>query len=131
MSGFLASGFTTGGAEGNRPSWIEMVAAIQMMDTLRPAAEYIIQVLGLRFSPLRPLLVWSEEIYTASLFFLERHFLKYHGSTFAESFYGLSRIPSPSSSKSWSSRSSLTLFFTVILPYLKRKLKYFVKEHNP
>ena len=130
MSGFLSSGFTTG-ADATTPSWIEMVATTQMMDTLRPAAEYIIQVAGLRFKPLRPLLSWSEEVYTVSLFFLERHFLQYYGGTFAESFYGLSRVPLPSGQNSpLRSGVAPSLALTVLLPYLKRKLGHFVREHD-
>lgn len=100
------------------------------MESLRPAVEYLLKVLGLQFSSARFLLRWSEELNALGLIFLENHYLKYHGATFAETFYNLHRTPADSSAALPSSGRvrAVSIFFTVVLPYFKRQLGYYLEE---
>ena len=58
---------------------------------------------------------FSDELYLILDFILQKHFLKFHNSLFAENFYGLDRKLKNTNSV------TLTLLCNVLLPYLKLK----------
>ena len=58
---------------------------------------------------------FSDELYLILDFILQKHFLKFHNSLFAENFYGLERKLKNTNSV------TLTLLCNVLLPYLKLK----------
>lgn len=100
----LLYNFQPGSAEG-RPSFFELLLETQMMDSLKPALEYILSTLAQRYESLQSALNWSDELFLVFQLILERHYLKYHGSffvtyqkplfldgSFSENFYSLRRV---------------------------------------
>uniref|UniRef100_A0A6B2L9Q4 Peroxisome assembly protein 12 n=1 Tax=Arcella intermedia TaxID=1963864 RepID=A0A6B2L9Q4_9EUKA len=116
---------------------MELFLESQMVPSLKPALEWILQVAMQNRSRLYPVLQYIDEIFYGMVFVLERHYLKYYDSSFSENFYGLKRIvvtedgtkgaPLQKKHKLWS------LFFLVVVPYIKTKLdKYYEKNFtNP
>eukprot|EP01125_Pyxidicula_operculata_P009241 TRINITY_DN3054_c1_g1_i5.p2 TRINITY_DN3054_c1_g1~~TRINITY_DN3054_c1_g1_i5.p2 ORF type:complete len:366 (+),score=63.15 TRINITY_DN3054_c1_g1_i5:39-1136(+) len=122
-----------------KPSFFEMFLESQMMPSLKPAIEYIIEVFVQRYPSYYSLLNYTDEAFYTFLLILERHYLKHYDGSFAENFYGLKRAivtsgtndnPPPLRMK----HKLSTLFFLVVLPYIKTKLdKLYTKldnEHN-
>ncbi|KAG0167320.1 ubiquitin-protein ligase peroxin 12 [Apophysomyces sp. BC1015] len=119
-----------------RPSLFELVAQEKLRELLQPAVQYIVAVYAQRYPRLLIRVVNNhEEFYAALMFFVERHYLKEWGASFAENFYGLKRVSSayvdssaqkfglnnstPSLSRKEIRRSLLVL---VGLPYVKCRL---------
>ncbi|KAG9307200.1 hypothetical protein G9A89_017028 [Geosiphon pyriformis] len=83
-----------------RPSLFELIAQGKMHEMLQPAVKYILSVYAQRYPRyLLRIVNKHDEIYTFIMFFVERHYLKEWGASFAENFYGLKRIRSIQSSR--------------------------------
>ncbi|KAF7725478.1 ubiquitin-protein ligase peroxin 12 [Apophysomyces ossiformis] len=78
-----------------RPSIFELVAQEKLRELLQPAVQYILAIYAQRYPRLLiPVVNNHEEFYAALMFFVERHYLKEWGASFAENFYGLKRVSS-------------------------------------
>ncbi|THH02397.1 hypothetical protein EW026_g447 [Hermanssonia centrifuga] len=79
-----------------KPSLFELVAQEQLRDLLQPALKYVLSVFAQRYPRyLIRIVNRHEEFYAALMFFVERHYLRTHGASFAENFYGLKRRRTP------------------------------------
>lgn len=119
----------TGGGDVNRPSFFEMMAQQQMMPTFKPALKYIFSVLSQRNPEMDWFVRHNDELFHAGWLLIEHHYLKYYGASFSENFYGLKRQriqPVPGDGKDSFEMTGkdklLSLFFLVVVPYLKQKL---------
>jgi hypothetical protein len=112
-----------------QPSFIEMFLESQMVPSLKPALEWILQIVAQKYNRLYPVLEWMDEIFYGVVFILERHYLKKYDGSFSENFYSLKRvIVTPDGKKAQLTRRHKLwcLFFLVVVPYLKTKLdKYY------
>ncbi|KAI8385038.1 Pex12 amino terminal region-domain-containing protein [Radiomyces spectabilis] len=127
-----------------RPSLFELVAQEKLRELLQPAVQYLLAIYAQRYPRYLIRVVNNhEEFYAALMFFVERHYLKEWGASFAENFYGLKRVAAalgnkksvklPSSNAQ--STPSLTkseinksLFMLVALPYIKCKLDLYYQK---
>jgi len=116
----------------NQPSFIEMFLETQMIPSLKPALEWVMGIIAQRYNRLYPAMEYMDEIFYGVVFILERHYLKHYDGSFSENFYGLKRVivtpdgktppPLRRIHKLWS------LFFLVVMPYLKTKLDKYYKN---
>lgn len=125
------------GGDGARPTFFEMSATEHLPTSLRAALLYFLGVMAQRRPILHRVLDFSDEGYAALMFLLEFHSLKTTDSSFAESLYGLRRIPatdalpqqqgpqasSPGPRPLTGKQRAASVFFLVGLPYLKYKLE--------
>ncbi|KAF9924854.1 ubiquitin-protein ligase peroxin 12 [Linnemannia zychae] len=85
-----------GGAQQDRPSLFELIAQDKMREMLEPALRYVIAVYAQRYPRyLIRIVNRYEEFYAVLMFFVERHYLREYGASFAENFYGLKRVRTP------------------------------------
>ncbi|KAK3834060.1 MAG: Pex12 amino terminal region-domain-containing protein [Linnemannia gamsii] len=85
-----------GGAQADRPSLFELIAQDKMREMLEPALRYVIAVYAQRYPRyLIRIVNRYEEFYAVLMFFVERHYLREYGASFAENFYGLKRVRAP------------------------------------
>ncbi|KAG0338177.1 ubiquitin-protein ligase peroxin 12 [Podila humilis] len=85
-----------GGAQADRPSLFELIAQDKMREMLEPALRYVIAVYAQRYPRyLIRIVNRYEEFYAILMFFVERHYLREYGASFAENFYGLKRVRAP------------------------------------
>ncbi|KAF9310349.1 ubiquitin-protein ligase peroxin 12 [Podila horticola] len=85
-----------GGAQADRPSLFELIAQDKMREMLEPALRYVIAVYAQRYPRyLIRIVNRYEEFYAILMFFVERHYLREYGASFAENFYGLKRLRAP------------------------------------
>ncbi|XP_060601531.1 peroxisome assembly protein 12-like [Ruditapes philippinarum] len=108
-----------------RPSVFEVLAQESLISTVRPAIKHAVRVAAEN----RPerfgwLLQHYDEVYTALNFLLEQYYLRKYCATFAENFYSLKRVygDTPSSSRLPRGVVWKSLFYVVILPYIKQKM---------
>ncbi|KIJ56841.1 hypothetical protein M422DRAFT_218554 [Sphaerobolus stellatus SS14] len=88
--------FNDVGSDPQRPSIFELVAQEQLRDLLQPALKYVLAVFAHRHPRyLLRIVNRHEEFYALIMFFVERHYLKAEGASFAENFYGLKRRRKP------------------------------------
>ncbi|EKM59344.1 uncharacterized protein PHACADRAFT_86095 [Phanerochaete carnosa HHB-10118-sp] len=88
--------FSDVGGDQLKPSLFELVAQEQLRDLLQPALKYILSVFAQRYPRyLLRLVNRHEEFYATLMLFVERHYLRKHGASFAENFYGLKRRRRP------------------------------------
>lgn len=82
----------SGGSDQLRPSFFELAAQEQLRDLLPPVFKYILSVFAQR-NPRYLLRIFnkSDELFAIAIWFIERHYLKTWGGSFAENFYGLKR----------------------------------------
>ncbi|XP_078662554.1 peroxisome assembly protein 12-like isoform X1 [Branchiostoma floridae x Branchiostoma belcheri] len=114
---------TAAGAEGDeKPSIFEVLAQESLMTAVRPAVKHASKILAER-NPARYgwLYRFNDEIYTLLDTLLQHHYLRTYGSSFAENFYGLKRIPIHGG-KLGHQHQLKSLMFLTLLPYLKLKL---------
>ncbi|KAI7869889.1 Pex12 amino terminal region-domain-containing protein [Spinellus fusiger] len=79
--------------DASRPSLFEVVAQEKLRELLQPAVQYVLAVSAQRYPRLLIRIVnHHEEFYSLFMFFVERHYLKGWGGSFAENFYGLKRV---------------------------------------
>ncbi|KAF9184352.1 ubiquitin-protein ligase peroxin 12 [Haplosporangium sp. Z 767] len=85
-----------GGSQADRPSLFELIAQDKMREMLEPALRYVIAVYAQRYPRYLVRIVNRyEEFYAVLMFFVERHYLREYGASFAENFYGLKRVRAP------------------------------------
>ncbi|KAF9994946.1 ubiquitin-protein ligase peroxin 12 [Entomortierella chlamydospora] len=85
-----------GGLQVDRPSLFELIAQDKMREMLEPALRYVIAVYAQRYPRyLIRIVNRYEEFYAILMFFVERHYLREYGASFAENFYGLKRVRAP------------------------------------
>ncbi|KAG0294449.1 ubiquitin-protein ligase peroxin 12 [Dissophora globulifera] len=146
-----------GGSQADRPSLFELIAQDKMREMLEPALRYVIAVYAQRYPRyLIRIVNRYEEFYAFLMFFVERHYLREYGASFAENFYGLKRVraprivkqpkvtiddesvatqaaaaagPSiPGSNKLRERDIKKSLFFLIGLPYIKSKLDEYYEK---
>ncbi|KAH7100541.1 Pex12 amino terminal region-domain-containing protein [Auriculariales sp. MPI-PUGE-AT-0066] len=120
-----------------RPSLFEVIAQEQLRDLLQPALKYVLSVLAQR-NPRYLLRIVNrhEEFYALIMLYVEQHFLRTKGASFAEDFYGLKRRRTPAietvrsdiamgpdagASKLRPRDIRTSLLFLVLVPYLRAK----------
>ncbi|KAG8754770.1 ubiquitin-protein ligase peroxin 12 [Serendipita sp. 396] len=79
-----------------KPSIFELIAQEQLRDLLQPAVKYVLGVFAQRY-PRYLIRIFNkhEEFYAAIMLLVERHYLRKHGASFSENFYGLVRRRRP------------------------------------
>ncbi|KAI0693585.1 Pex12 amino terminal region-domain-containing protein [Cytidiella melzeri] len=88
--------FSDVGGDLLKPSLFELVAQEQLGGLLQPALKYVLSVFAQRYPRyLLRVVNRHEEFYAALMFFVERHYLRTHGASFSENFYGLKRRRRP------------------------------------
>ncbi|EMD40663.1 hypothetical protein CERSUDRAFT_45034 [Gelatoporia subvermispora B] len=129
--------FNDVGGDTSRPTLFELVAQEQLRDLLQPALKYILAVFAQRYPRyLLRIVNRHEEFYALLMLFVERHYLRRHGASFAENFYGLKRRRRPvletgrakvavpgglSEEKLRDKEIWRSLLFLVGLPYMRTK----------
>ncbi|KDN50009.1 hypothetical protein RSAG8_01345, partial [Rhizoctonia solani AG-8 WAC10335] len=132
------------GLDPSRPSLLELIAQEHLRDTLQPAIKYILAVFAQQYPRyLIRLVNRFEEFYSLLMFTVERHYLKVHGASFAENFYGLKRRRTPAvetvrvnaalneispHEKLQSRDINRSLFFLVGIPYLRAKAHQYYED---
>jgi hypothetical protein len=136
--------FNDVGADASKPSLFELVAQEQLRDLLQPAVKYVLAVFAQRYPRyLLRIVNRHEEFYATIMFFVERHYLRKHGASFSENFYGLKRRRRPwvetervkaavggipAGEKLRSKEVWGSLLFLVGLPYLRAKAHDYFEE---
>ncbi|KAK0490676.1 cyclin-dependent protein kinase inhibitor [Armillaria novae-zelandiae] len=88
--------FNNVGVDTLKPSLFELVSQEQLRDLLQPALKYVLAVFAQRYPRyLLRVVNRHEEFYAVLMFVVERHYLKNHGASFSENFYGLKRRRRP------------------------------------
>lgn len=124
----------------NRPSFFEIVAKENLLDSLRPAVRFVVQIFIVRSPTWASWLDKWEWVYNLTLLVVEERYLKNHQASFAEYFFGMQRealapgggvssplealeqerqrqaAPELSPKEKWGS-----LFFLVVMPAIKEK----------
>ncbi|CRK90816.1 CLUMA_CG004506, isoform A [Clunio marinus] len=121
MAAQSAAHLTTSNVD--KPSIFELVASHSLDSTFYPALKRIATYLG-TINPERygKILKHYDEIFLILNGIVQNYYLKKHGGSLSESFYGLTRYNL--SSKHFSRRDHLmSLLILVIIPYLSRKLE--------
>ncbi|KAL0098175.1 Pex12 amino terminal region-domain-containing protein [Phycomyces blakesleeanus] len=131
------------GEDAFRPSLFEIVAQEKLRELLQPAVQYLLAIYAQRYPRLLIRVVNNhEEFYSVLMFFIERHYLKEWGASFAENFYGLKRVSSahlasrpkfssvgPETTPPLSSKEiQRSLLILVGLPYIKCRLDLFYQR---
>ncbi|KAG8847049.1 ubiquitin-protein ligase peroxin 12 [Tulasnella sp. 330] len=126
------------GSDPLRPSIFELVGQEQLRDLLQPALKYVLSVFAQSYPRyLLRIVNKHEEFYALLMFFVERHYLRKHNSSFAENFYGLKRRRKPlfeteranaavgthvtGLDKLRNRELRLSLLFLVVIPYIRAK----------
>ncbi|KAH9938577.1 uncharacterized protein B0H18DRAFT_1081185 [Fomitopsis serialis] len=130
--------FNDAGDDPLKPTLFELVAQEQLRDLLQPALKYsspypryILRIVNRH-----------EEFYALLMFFVERHYLRKHGASFSENFYGLKRRRRPlfeteraRGSAGRTARGATpdreiwrSLIFLVGLPYLRTKAQEYYED---
>eukprot|EP01102_Stenamoeba_stenopodia_P005323 TRINITY_DN15916_c0_g1_i1.p1 TRINITY_DN15916_c0_g1~~TRINITY_DN15916_c0_g1_i1.p1 ORF type:complete len:418 (+),score=60.77 TRINITY_DN15916_c0_g1_i1:87-1256(+) len=135
-------------SEPDRPSFFEMMAQEQLIPALKPAIRYVASVVAVRNPRYEWFVNHLDEIFATGLFFLESRFLTNHDASFSENFYGLQRVRRVAIDTSTAKllgditatgyivkplRSVdrlMSLFFLVMVPYLKGKLDDYYKRRS-
>ncbi|RUS15002.1 hypothetical protein BC937DRAFT_93042 [Endogone sp. FLAS-F59071] len=116
-----------------RPSLFELIAQEKLREMLQPAVKYILAIYAQRHPRYLLRLVYlQDELYAILMLLVDRHYLKEWGASFAENFYGLKRVSSPSTPTPAAPSSPSppltrteirhSLIFLVLVPYIKAKL---------
>ncbi|KAI0677463.1 cyclin-dependent protein kinase inhibitor [Trametes maxima] len=127
-----------------KPTLFELVAQEQLRDLLQPALKYVLSVFAQSYPRyLLRIVNRHEEFYALLMFFVEKHYLRTQGASFAENFYGLKRRRTPLF-KTDRARSAVggvfpeeklrdreiwrSLVFLVGLPYARAKAQDYFEE---
>ncbi|PSN38097.1 Peroxisome assembly protein 12 [Blattella germanica] len=111
-----------------KPSIFEVIAQDSLSVTFHPALKRVATFLA-TCNPERYgwLVNWFEEVYLAFNTLLQYHYLRCHGASFAEVFYGLQRTPlkgiSPRFPRLPPIEEARSLICLTLIPYLKAKLE--------
>lgn len=116
-------------ADGDAPTFFELLASDRLVVTLQDAISYGLSVYGQRSEVCRRLLNREDELFFLVRVLTENMSLQAHGASFAEAVYGLRRVPVGSSPGTLLSPSQqrLSLMLLTLQPFLKGKL---MKLHN-
>ncbi|KAK0206214.1 cyclin-dependent protein kinase inhibitor [Desarmillaria ectypa] len=88
--------FNNVGVDTLKPSLFELVSQEQLRELLQPALKYVLAVFAQRYPRyILRIVNRHEEFYAILMFIVERHYLKNHGASFSENFYGLKRRRRP------------------------------------
>lgn len=119
-------------SDGDLPTFFELIAADRLVTTLQDAISYGLSVYGQRSELCRRLLDHEDELFFLLRTMLERLSLRTHGASFAESVYGLRRVPVGSPGIRLSpSQKRLSLMLLTLQPFLKGTLmKFYNKIHS-
>jgi len=107
-----------------RPSFFELAAADRLVAGLKAPLQHICKVVSRRHPSLTFLRRYSDELYAALVFALEKHYLEQHDASFGEHFYGLRRV----AATSWPLISSGTLAKDAADPLLYSRRLFGVEE---
>ncbi|XP_063922295.1 peroxisome assembly protein 12 [Zophobas morio] len=106
----------------NKPSIFEVIASKSLNDTLHPALQKVALFLATN-APRK--FNWLgkhyDEVFLILNFGLQYGYLRNYDATFSENFYGLKRVLDNNATLSEHHRR-ISLLFSVLLPYFKRKL---------
>ncbi|KAH9899788.1 cyclin-dependent protein kinase inhibitor [Cubamyces lactineus] len=132
------------GGDPLKPTLFELVAQEQLRDLLQPALKYVLSVFAQSYPRyLLRIVNRHEEFYALLMFFVERHYLRTQGASFAENFYGLKRrrVPLFKTDRARSAAGGIfpeeklrereiwrSLLFLVGLPYLRAKAQDYFEE---
>ncbi|KAI9000930.1 Pex12 amino terminal region-domain-containing protein [Trametes punicea] len=127
-----------------KPTLFELVAQEQLRDLLQPALKYVLSVFAQSYPRyLLRIVNRHEEFYALLMFFVERHYLRTQGASFAENFYGLKRrrVPLFKTDRARSASGGVfpeeklrdreiwrSLIFLVGLPYVRAKAQDYFEE---
>ncbi|KAJ8086333.1 ubiquitin-protein ligase peroxin 12 [Marasmius tenuissimus] len=132
------------GSDPLKPSLFELVAQEQLRDLLQPALKYVLAVFAQRYPRyLLRIVNRHEEFYALIMFFVEKHYLRKHGASFSENFYGLKRRRRPyiEPTKTQAAVGGIpdgerlgdreirrSLLFLIGIPYLRAKAQDYYEE---
>ncbi|KAJ8456398.1 hypothetical protein ONZ51_g12151 [Trametes cubensis] len=132
------------GGDPLKPTLFELVAQEQLRDLLQPALKYVLSVFAQSYPRyLLRIVNRHEEFYALLMFFVERHYLRTQGASFAENFYGLKRrrVPLFKTDRARSAAGGVfpeeklrdreiwrSLLFLVGLPYIRAKAQDYFEE---
>jgi peroxin-12 len=85
--------FVNLGGDDSKPTYFEVLAADRLVPGLRAAVVYALSVLSQRRSWLHRLLAYEDELLAVLMLAVDWHTLGAADATFAESLYGLRRVP--------------------------------------
>ncbi|CDO68720.1 hypothetical protein BN946_scf184652.g47 [Trametes cinnabarina] len=127
-----------------KPTLFELVAQEQLRDLLQPALKYVLSVFAQSYPRyLLRIVNRHEEFYALLMFFVERHYLRTQGASFAENFYGLKRrrVPLFKIDRARTAAGGVfpeeklrdreiwrSLVFLVGLPYIRAKAQDYFEE---
>jgi hypothetical protein len=80
-----------GGDSASRPTYFELIAADQLVPSLKSAIVYTLSVLSQRYPWLHRVLDFEDEVLAALMLLIDWHSLSTCDATFAEGLYGLRR----------------------------------------
>ena len=80
-----------GGDSASRPTYFELIAADQLVPSLKSAVVYTLSVLSQRYPWLHRVLDFEDEVLAALMLLIDWHSLSTCDATFAEGLYGLRR----------------------------------------
>lgn len=114
----------------SKPSIFEVVASDSLLSTFYPAFKRIANFLVLR-NPERFTLLgrYYDEIFLACNGLIQNHYLKNHGGSLSEVFYGLTRLGIRSNAFS-SREHRWSLLTLVLLPYVHAKLSSLITRYE-
>ncbi|KAI0750892.1 cyclin-dependent protein kinase inhibitor [Daedaleopsis nitida] len=132
------------GGDPLQPTLFELVAQEQLRDLLQPALKYVLSVFAQSYPRyLLRVVNRHEEFYALLMLFVERHYLRTQGASFAENFYGLKRrrVPLFKTDRARSAVGGVfaeeklrdreiwrSLLFLVGLPYIRAKAQDYFEE---
>ncbi|KAK7470965.1 ubiquitin-protein ligase peroxin 12 [Stygiomarasmius scandens] len=136
--------FNDVGADPLKPSLFELVAQEQLRDLLQPALKYVLAFFAQRYPRyLLRIVNRHEEFYAIIMLIVENYYLRRHGASFSENFYGLKRRRRsyietdkaqasvggiPEGDKLRSKELWRSLVFLVGLPYLRARAQDYFEE---
>ncbi|KAH9843881.1 cyclin-dependent protein kinase inhibitor [Rhodofomes roseus] len=136
--------FNDAGDDPLKPTLFELVAQEQLRDLLQPALKYVLSVFAQRYPRyLIRVVNRHEEFYALLMLIVERHYLRKHGASFSENFYGLKRrrrplfeterakaaVPGVLPEERLRDREILrSLIFLVGLPFLRTKAQEYYED---
>ncbi|PCH41254.1 hypothetical protein WOLCODRAFT_137274 [Wolfiporia cocos MD-104 SS10] len=136
--------FNDVGEDPLKPTLFELVAQEQLRDLLQPALKYVLSVFAQQYPRyLLRIVNRHEEFYALLMLLVERHYLRKHGASFAENFYGLKRRRRPLFEKERAKAAVpgvlpeerlrdkdiwRSLVFLIGLPYLRTKAQEYFED---
>ncbi|KAG8238334.1 hypothetical protein J437_LFUL018619 [Ladona fulva] len=112
-----------------KPSIFELLAQESLASTIHPSCTQLAKFLILRNpDKFGWLSKWFEEVYFVLDLVVQYHYLRKHGASFSENFYGLMRIST--SGKITSRHLVYSLFQIVVTRYLRTKFEQWVEKRK-